>query len=115
VVVTVSALRRPADRQRIALFDAAIAPALTAAGARVLGHYVTENSANNYPRLPVREGEHVSVWFAAFADDGAFGRTRARLEDSPQWRKVMAEWHDGLATMPEVLRLAPTPRSRIPN
>jgi hypothetical protein len=32
---------------------------------------VTEESANNFPRLPVREGEHVLVRFSDRPDPGA--------------------------------------------
>jgi hypothetical protein len=113
IVVTISPLRQRADRARVALFDTAIAPALADAGARVLGHYVTETHANTYPRLPVREGEHVSVWVMAFRDDAASARTDERLHRSPVWQAAMARWNDGLIAAPEVLRLAPTARSLI--
>lgn len=113
IVVTVSPLRQRADRARGALFDTAIAPALAAAGARVLGHFVTETAANTYPRLPVREGEHVAVWFCAFADDAACAQARARLDASPDWRAALARWCEGLVRAPEVLNLAPTARSLI--
>jgi hypothetical protein len=33
----------------------------------VPAYFATERSANNYPRLPVREGEGVFVWLAGFA------------------------------------------------
>src|SRR5215470_2275812 len=58
IVVTINPLARPADLRRIACFESVIAPALEDAGAHVLGYYVTETSSNNFPRLPVREGEH---------------------------------------------------------
>src|SRR5690348_8073698 len=37
----------------------------------LLGYYVTELAENTFPQLPVREGEHVFVWFASFADEEA--------------------------------------------
>lgn len=112
VVATISPLAPPADAQRGALFDSLVRPALEAAGARVLGAYVTEASRNTFPRLPVREGEHVFVWFVAFADDAAYERHVARLEAGRVWHdEVVPRWNQGLAGTPEVLRLAPTARS----
>jgi len=113
IVATISPLTRRADRQRIDLFEASLAPALEHARARVLGYYVTETSANSYPRLPVREGEHVFVWFAAFADDAEFAASHAQLEQSHAWREHMAIWNRGLVAAPQVLRLAPTARSLV--
>jgi len=113
VIVTISPLGRPADARRISLFETQIAPALQAAGARVLGHYVTEASINTFPRLPVREGEHVFVWFTSFATDAAYAKHLERLEASSAWRDCLATWSEGLIARPEVLRLAPTVRSLI--
>jgi hypothetical protein len=113
VVVTINPLARPADARRIEFFDSELAPLLVHAGARLLGTYVTESSANNFPRLPLREGEHVFVWFASFADDVAYERFRARLDASPEWHEKLADWKRGLVGAPEVLRLAPTISSLI--
>jgi len=104
-------VRQRADAARSALFDSAVAPALAAAGARVIGHYVTETQANTYPRLPVREGENVSVWLTSFPNDDAYARAQVRLFASAAWQDAMARWNGGLAGAPEVLKLAPTPRS----
>lgn len=112
-VATLCPLARPADRQRIARFETTLAPQLERAGARILGCYVTEASRNTYPRLPVREGEHVFLWFAAFADEAACAAWRAALEASEAYRAAWADWTRDLAGAPEVLRLAPTPRSLI--
>ncbi len=46
----------------------------------VLAYFVTEDSPNNYPQLPVREGEYVFVWFAGFQDQEAYESHLARLE-----------------------------------
>jgi hypothetical protein len=50
-----------------AFCQSAVAPALTEAGAAPLAVLVTEDAPNNFPRLPVREGEQVLVSFTAFA------------------------------------------------
>jgi len=113
IVVTINPLARPADLRRIACFESVIAPALEDAGAHVLGYYVTETSSNNFPRLPVREGEHVFVWFTSFPDDAAYTRHQVQLDASPSWHDNFAAWNEGLIASPEVLRLAPTTRSLI--
>ena len=108
-----SRLAKPADRERIRYFEMVLAPALARSGARILGYYVTEASANNFPRLPVREGEHVFIWFVSFADEAAYGRFLECQQALPTWRDQAAHWQQGLVALPEVLRLAPTAHSLI--
>jgi NIPSNAP len=89
---------------------AALEPTLDDGPASLLGLFVTEPSPNNFPRLPVREGERVVVAFQAFADDGAY-RESAAAHGRP------AEQHtpgaNGVERV-EVLRLRPTARSHTP-
>ncbi len=73
-----------------------------ARGADVRAWYVTEPSANNFPRLPVREGEPVLVGLATFAD----ATNHERLDNVPELSAF-------LAGAPRSLRLAPTPRSAL--
>lgn len=113
VVATLNRFARPADLQRVTHFETVLVPMLERAGARLLGHYVTEASRNSYPRLPVREGEHMFVWFLAFDDDNTYTRFVERLDASFTWREQIAIWNRGLVAEPETLRLAPTPRSLI--
>jgi hypothetical protein len=88
-------------------FDDEVRPVLERLGAPVLAQFVTEPARNTYPRLPVREGESVFVWFAAFADAAAQARHQQAAAADPA---VMA-WSRRLDAAPEILRLAPTPRS----
>ncbi|MEC4589473.1 MULTISPECIES: NIPSNAP family protein [Nitrospirillum] len=81
------------------------APALAAAGGPILAAFVTNPEPNNFPRLPVREGEAVFVTFQAFADTAAYDRYRAHVA-TPWWRGHV------LKGAPEVRRLAPTSGSR---
>ena len=83
--------------------------ALTDSGGVVLACLVTDNSPNDFPALPVREGEDVFVWFAGFADATPLeGTTRDRgafrtlIPDAPGARRPM-----------QVLRLLPTWRSAL--
>jgi NIPSNAP len=93
-------------------FQDRIAPRLAAAGLAVLGAYLPEAQPNNFPRLPVRQGEKVFVWFTRTADRAAFDRALAALARNPDWQRAVAP---GLADAQErpaqVLHLAPTPRS----
>jgi hypothetical protein len=89
------------------LFAGQVAPRLAEQGAAPLAWYVTEDSPNNFPRLPVREGEAVLVWFAAFADESERVAHRAAFESA----------YSAIARLfsrePETLRLKPTTRSLI--
>jgi hypothetical protein len=79
-------------------------------GALEQGWYVTEPSPNNFPRLPVREGESVLVGVAVFKDLAAYD---AFLADE-SWKRdvapVLAQWLKG---KPDARKLLPTARSAI--
>lgn len=110
VDLTVFPLREPASRELIALARDRLSPCLAAGGARETAWYVTEPAPNDFPRLPVREGEPVLVGLALFEDEGAclrFLRGGAWQRDAAP---VLAPW---LAGAPQALRLAPTARSAI--
>lgn len=93
-------------------FAKEVRPILTEKGITMLGGYVREESANNFPRLPVREGEKVFVWFSRFANQADYEGRIAQLEAEPQWRNgIGAKLESQLARPPQLLRLKPTPRS----
>jgi len=95
-------------------FDKTMKPALANAGSRILAAFETEPGTNTFPRLPVRDGETVFVWVAAFQDAGHFEDHVAALHESADWREHAPE--DVLrqfSRKPEVLKLAPTPRSQL--
>ena len=97
--------------------DAAVAAldaALRTAGGTRLAVLVSNHAANNFPALPVREGEHVLAWFAALDDEAARTRLRDALAASPAWREAQATLAARAPRPPEALRLAPTARSRLP-
>ena len=87
---------------------------LQAAGGAPLATLVTESAENTFPRLPVREGEHVVAWFSQFRDRDAYDRYVAALEASPDWQRIEAALLRGAPRDPEVLMLQPTARSRLP-
>ncbi|HEX7942808.1 MAG TPA: NIPSNAP family protein [Gemmatimonadaceae bacterium] len=112
-VVTIYTLDAPAAQGFTDVFEHTIAPALRASGASPLAVLETEPSANTFPRLPVREGEHAFVWFARFADVEARDRHRSALEKSPRWREAARPALDRHLLAPEERwRLTPTARLR---
>ena len=71
-----------------------LAASFAEGGSSILGSFVSEESENTFPSLPVRVGERVFVWFAGFADREGLERAAERHADQAQ-----------------VLRLEPTSRS----
>jgi len=88
--------------------------ALHDVGGTRLAVLVSEGAANNFPRLPVREGEHVLAWFAALPDEASRARFRNALAESLAWIRAGSALTAGAPRAPEALRLAPTARSRLP-
>ncbi|MGH8243683.1 MAG: NIPSNAP family protein, partial [Steroidobacteraceae bacterium] len=91
---------------RIEAVVEALDAALRLAGGTRLAVLVSEHAMNNFPRLPVREGEHVLAWFAALADETARARLREALAESPDWKIAQAALTAGAPRAPEALRLA---------
>jgi hypothetical protein len=97
IIATICALAAPATDELVATFRRA----LPAAGAKATAAFVTEQQANTFPALPVREGEYVFVWFSVFP----------HLSAQPP--ALPAEIGRALSKPPEILRLIPTARSRL--
>ena len=115
VFMTIYTLTPAAAPEFSEFFNATVRPALAQAGVAVAAQLETETAANTFPRLPVRTGEFVLVWIARFADRASSEQTLSRLLDSAPWRDaIAAEFARRLAGAPQVLRLAPTPRSLWP-
>ncbi|MBA3677244.1 MAG: NIPSNAP family protein [Sphingosinicella sp.] len=97
-----------------AFFESEMRPVLVKHGISVIGQYVREESANNFPRLPVREGEKVFVWLSRYDSTADRDKRASRLEADPKWRNgVRAKLESRLARPSETIRLRPTPRSEI--
>jgi len=87
-------------------------PVMLDAGGRVDGAFITERSPNGFPRLPVREGETVFVWFEGHRDEGSAADYRERLRQNAIWSNEIYPWMDRQCWRRiEVSRLAPTSRS----
>ncbi len=110
IVATIYLLTVPADDGFVRWFTDQLSPILAATGAPPLARLVTEHGKNEFPRLPVREGEHAFVWLTSFASADDHARHRVALA-------AYAEITDALAryclSPPQTLRLAPTARSML--
>jgi hypothetical protein len=108
--VGILTLREPATHELLALCRDMLRPLLTDAGAQLTGFYVTEPSANDFPRLPVREGETVLVVLAMFPGVAAFD---AFIRSGAWARVAQPQLGPWLARTMENLRLVPTARSAL--
>jgi len=112
VAATVYYFDEPVNSTFTNTFENTIKPVLIETGASILAYFVTEDSPNTFPRLPVREGEHAFVWFAGFPDPEAYKSHLGRLRESELWQEEIETFlKNHLQVKPEVLRLTPTPRS----
>jgi quinol monooxygenase YgiN len=106
VEVLVVALDAPADADTIDRLTTEIAASVVAAGGIPLARFVTEESENTFPRLPVREDEHIYAFFAGYP---------SREQHTAQQRRDEIERATAraapLKNSPVMLRLLPTRRS----
>ena len=106
VVAVIDYLDAP-PRETLLQFETQVKPRLKKAGIPLLAWFVPEKSANNFPRLPVREHEQVLVWFVRFDSDADYAARRSELAAAAQ---PLSSW---VSRSPDVLRLAPTSRSLV--
>ncbi len=113
ITAAIYALQVPGE-EFVSFFERSVEPALLDAGVPVLACFLTEDSPNNYPALPVREGEQVFVWFASFQDKAAYAVYEAHLAASQEWRgEVSRALARRIKGSPQVLRLSPSARSQL--
>ena len=114
VVATIYYFEGPVAPDFINFFEHTLKPMVATLGATVSAYFVTENSENTFPALPVRAGENVFVWFATFQDSAAYENYVAALLQSKRWRgEVLGGLALYLNRAPEELRLSPTARSQL--
>ncbi|MCT2587471.1 NIPSNAP family protein [Actinophytocola gossypii] len=91
-----------------------VRPLLAETGAEPLACLRTEPAENNFPALPVRTGENVFAWVAAFADQDAHLEHVRLLGRSTRWtHDLLPLLTKHLARPPEQLHLNPTGRSLV--
>ncbi|MFN9471601.1 NIPSNAP family protein [Acidovorax sp.] len=107
---TVFHLREPATPALLDYCRERMGPTLRAGGARHTAWYASDASPNTFPRLPVREGEHVLLGLALFDGTNALDA----FAQSGAWQREVAQglapW---LSRAPEAHRLQPTARSAL--
>jgi hypothetical protein len=114
VVLSVHHLRSADPAPFLAAFERHWLPLLWDANIGLDASYVSDPTPNGFPALPVREGESVFVWLRRHATPARAQDAQARLDEALDWQPRLAEAlavHE--ARPPQVLRLAPTPRSRL--
>ena len=95
-------------------FERTIRPVVASLGATISAYFVTENSENTFPALPVRAGENVFVWFSTFRNSAAYENYAAALSQSERWRgEGLVGLKRYLDRAPEILKLSPTARSQL--
>ena len=89
-----------------------VATAFARGDVPMLAVLVTETAANDFPALPIREDAHdVVVWLTAMPEATGDEDPSDLLE---RWRALLpASLVERLGDEPDVLRLAPTPRSSV--
>jgi len=93
-------------------FERSMLPVLARAGITPAAWFETEPTPNNFPRLPVREGEQVFVWLAHCADRDSGDAALRNAMASAAWRATIApELERSVLAAEQLLWLEPTPRS----
>jgi hypothetical protein len=112
VVATIYTLEPSKADGFLEFFEGEVAPRLSAAGSRPFAMFETEPSANDFPQLPVREGERAFVWFARYADRTEHDRSVRSLTRDRQWTsETEPALERRLGGPNEIWRLTPTARS----
>jgi hypothetical protein len=112
VLATIHLLRHPVDASFLRFFQTRVSSLMAAAGASPLASFQTEYAKNDFPKLPVREGEHAFVWFASFPSVEDLERHHVELRRSISWTSSVEPELARFCKCPRLeLRLAPTLRS----
>lgn len=107
VALTVFPLAAAPGAEQLARCADELPTACATQGATWQAWYASEPSANDFPGLPVREGESVLVSVSLFPTLAALDAGRWRADATPPWLAAM------LSGPVEARRLAPTARSAL--
>jgi hypothetical protein len=78
IVATIYYFEHPVPSDFINFFEHTLKPVATSLGATISAYFVTENSENTFPALPVREGENVFIWFSTSQGSGRIRKLDSR-------------------------------------
>lgn len=113
VAASICPLSPNTNTEFIQFFIRTLKPLLRATGARCLAAYITDSTTNNYPRLPIRESENVFVWFTTFDNQVSYHQHIETLHRHPNWPRINEELQTRLVKPLQMLKLAPTTRSKV--
>ncbi|XIA66424.1 NIPSNAP family protein [Bradyrhizobium sp. TZ2] len=114
IVATVYSLNDAPNAGFTAFFEDVATPQLINAGASMLPSFETEPSPNNFPRLPLREGENILVSFCGFESLSRYHDHMTALGRNQRWRgEVAPALRQLVRGRPQTLRLVPTSRSQL--
>jgi hypothetical protein len=108
MVATIYLLQSPVDAGFLRFFKERVRPVMAATGAPPVAQLKSLEAPNNFPKLPIREGEHAFVWFAAFGNDDEYRRHLEQLAKSDDAKAVERDMKPKLAGAPQSLVLHPT-------
>jgi hypothetical protein len=111
MVATIYLLQSPVDPGFVRFFHDRVTPVMAATGGEPVAELETLGVANNFPKLPIREGENAFVWFAAFGNDDEYRAYLEKLETSDANKAIERELAPKLASAPQRLVLHPTQQS----
>ncbi|WP_034850606.1 NIPSNAP family protein [Sinorhizobium sojae] len=112
ILVNICSLAPGTEDEFTKFFSENALPILLDAGARIEAVFVTERSVNGFPRLPVREGETVFVWFECHKDVESAARHQEQLLQHVGWSDEVYPRMDGHCWRRiEATCLTPTSRS----
>jgi hypothetical protein len=104
IVADIWPFAQPVPAETMRVFTDVVAPRAAGAGVMPIALLVTEPRQNDFPRLPVREGENVVVSLARYDDETAYKAHAAALTTA---------LGDDPAGPPQTLRLEPAERSSL--
>lgn len=113
VVVSIHYLWKQPGEGFTAFFKDRLRPALDRAGIHVEAALVREEAANNFPRLPIREGEKLFVWATRLNNEAAWQGALSKLERDPAWPALKRQLSNFEERPAQRLLLDPTPRSKL--
>lgn len=111
IVATTYFLPAHGEEDFAAYFTRDVAPYLAETGGEPIATFMTEHSANTFPRLPVRENETVFVALARFASAEAHAAHVRALDAWQAWSRVAENLAQRTRAPAQTLRLLPTARS----
>jgi hypothetical protein len=95
-------------------FNCTMLPHLNVLGADPIAILASNELPNNFPRLPIRENDHVFLWMARWPNERIHQSFSAQLRAWSGWRDTAPKTVlPALMRKPEQLRLTPTTRSRL--